>query len=208
MVNILKSINNYYSEKIKEHGAKPAGVDWNGEDSQILRFEKLCSVINKQENFSLNDLGCGYGKLVDYLQLNYPGQYEYVGYDLSNEMILAAKKKYGESSCVKFFKINSPSEMHCGDYTVASGIFNVKMHHSESDWLVFIIDTLDLMNKKSRLGYSFNLLTKYSDPEFMKNNLFYADPCILFDYCKRNHSKKVSLLHNYNLYEFTMIVDK
>lgn len=208
MANILKNINNYYSEKIKEHGATPAGVDWNGEDSQILRFEKICSVIKKRGNFSLNDLGCGYGKLVDYLELTYPGQYEYVGYDLSNEMILAAKKKYGDLSNVKFHKITNPSEMHYGDYTVASGIFNVKMHHSESEWLVYIIDTLDQMNKKSRLGYSFNLLTKYSDPEFMKNNLFYADPCIFFDYCRRNHSKKVSLLHDYNLYEFTMIVNK
>jgi hypothetical protein len=98
--------------------------------------------------------------------------------------------------------------MNLSDYTVASGIFNVMMGHTESQWLAYILSTLDEMNNKSKSGFSFNLLTKYSDQEHMKKNLYYADPCFLFDYCKRNYSKNIALLHDYDLYEFTIHVVK
>ena len=64
------------------------------------------------------------------------------------------------------------------------------------------------MDETSSRGFSFNCLTKYSDAEKMMDNLFYADPCDLFDYCKWNFSKQVALLHDYGLYEFTIIVRK
>ena len=62
--------------------------------------------------------------------------------------------------------------------------------------------------RQAARGFSFNCLTKYSDDTKMKDYLFYADPCQLFDYCKRNFSKQVALLHDYGLYEFTIIVRK
>ena len=37
-------------------------------------------------------------------------------------------------------------------------------------------------------------------------DLFYADPLHLFDRCKRTYSRFVTLLHDYPLYEFTIIV--
>ena len=52
------------------------------------------------------------------------------------------------------------------------------------------------------------MLTKYSDKEYMRDNLYYADPLFIFDYCKRNFSKQVALLHDYGLYEFTILVKK
>jgi len=52
------------------------------------------------------------------------------------------------------------------------------------------------------------MLTKYSDREYMKEYLYYADPLFIFDYCKRNFSKKVALIHDYELYEFTILVRK
>lgn len=45
MNKIHKNINNYYTDKIKNHGATPKGVDWNGEDSHLLRFEQLSKII-------------------------------------------------------------------------------------------------------------------------------------------------------------------
>jgi hypothetical protein len=42
----------------------------------------------------------------------------------------------------------------------------------------------------------------------MRADLFYADPCVYFDLCKRRYSRQVALLHDYGLYEFTLIVRK
>jgi hypothetical protein len=40
----------------------------------------------------------------------------------------------------------------------------------------------------------------------MRDDLYYADPRVIFDHCKRSFSRWVALLHDYGLYEFTIIV--
>ena len=52
----------------------------------------------------------------------------------------------------------------------------------------------------------FNALTLYSDVEKRRGDLFYADPLAVFDRCKRQYSRFVTLLHDYPLYEFTIMV--
>ena len=66
MKRLYKDIDNYYSEKLKIHGTTPKGVDWNNEESQFIRFEQLSKIINSDGSV-LNDIGCGYGKYLEYL---------------------------------------------------------------------------------------------------------------------------------------------
>lgn len=205
MNNIHRDINNYYTNKITTYGATPKGVDWNGEESQFIRFEQLSKII-KDEDFSIADIGCGYGKYFEYLALKV-STFKYCGYDLSAEMIKNAKNLY-ENMGAEFLKIDSLNEIQSTDYSIASGIFSVKMQHNEAKWLSYILETLEYMNQKSTKAFSFNMLTKYSDKEYMRDGLYYADPLFFFDYCKRNFSKNVSLNHDYDLYEFTILVKK
>ncbi len=202
---VHQNINSYYTDKIKIHGATPKGVDWNGEESQFVRFEQLSKIINK-DIFSINDIGCGYGKYFEFLQNRF-SNFNYYGFDLSQEMINNAKSLYSNMGG-GFMQVDNLENIEKADYSVASGIFSVKMEHNESEWLSYILDTLEKMNDKSNNGFSFNMLTKYSDKEYMKDNLYYADPLFIFDYCKRNFSKQVALLHDYGLYEFTILVKK
>ena len=203
--HILKQVNNYYSQKIIENGATPQGVDWNSVQSQELRFEVLSSVINKTSNFSILDYGCGFGSMYDYFKLKYT-DFNFIGFDISQEMINEALKRNTNDNASKWITLLNPSDTF--DFTIASGIFNVKLENSQSDWLNYILETIQKLNKISKKGFSFNVLTKYSDKEFMKDYLYYADPLYLFDFCKSHFSKNVALLHDYNLYEFTIIVRK
>ncbi|MDK2070104.1 class I SAM-dependent methyltransferase [Aliarcobacter butzleri] len=205
MIKILENINHYYTDKIKIYGATPKGVDWNGEESQFIRFEQLSKIINK-DIFSINDIGCGYGKYFEYLQNRFLN-FNYYGFDLSQEMIKNAKSLYSNKGG-GFMQVDNLKNIEKADYSVASGIFSVKMEHNESEWLSYILSTLEQMNEKSIRGFSFNMLTKYSDKEYMRDDLYYADPLFIFDYCKRNFSKQVALLHDYGLYEFTILVKK
>jgi SAM-dependent methyltransferase len=205
MIKILENINHYYTDKIKIYGATPKGVDWNGEESQFIRFEQLSKIINK-DIFSINDIGCGYGKYFEYLQNRFLN-FNYYGFDLSQEMIKNAKSLYSNKGG-GFMQVDNLKNIEKADYSVASGIFSVKMEHNESEWLSYILATLEEMNEKSIKGFSFNMLTKYSEKEYMRDNLYYADPLFIFDYCKRNFSKQVALLHDYGLYEFTILVKK
>lgn len=199
--SIIDMINHYYTQKIKTFGASSLGVDWNSEFSQRLRFEQLARML-PSSSFTLNDLGCGYGALLDYL-LILKKDFIYKGYDLSEAMISTAIERTTTSNA-EF--ILSSECLYKLDYSISSGIFNVKADINQDQWQDHVINTLHHMHKMSDKGFAFNVLTTYSDEEYRKDNLFYADPLFLFDYCKRNFSKNVALLHDYNLYEFTIIV--
>ena len=94
------------------------------------------------------------------------------------------------------------------DYAVASGIFNVRLGRADADWKAYLTDSLDTLDRTSDKGFAFNCLTSYSDADKMRGYLYYADPCEIFDLCKRRYSRNVALLHDYDLYEFTILVTK
>ena len=203
---LLTEVANYYTEKLAEHGQTPRGVDWNGEESQLLRFKQLCKIIEgTTEAYSLNDLGCGYGALLDFLDDNYRLR-TYCGIDVSDDMVRAAQARYMTDPRARFIAAATPDAS--ADYGIASGIFNVRLGRSDEEWLDYLQATLSKLDRTSRLGFAFNCLTSYSDEDKKRDYLYYADPCKLFDLCKRRYSKQVALLHDYGLYEFTILVRK
>lgn len=203
--DLLSEVATYYSEKLAQHGITPQGVDWNGEDGQTLRFDQLLKVVATPAAFSVNDLGCGYGALLEYLVKKHQS-FSYTGIDVSEAMIQAAIQRFQENTQARFITSSEPDEL--ADYGVASGIFNVRLTRSDSEWRDYFEATLDVLDRTSRLGFSFNCLTSYSDEERKRDYLYYADPCLLFDFCKRRYSRHVALLHDYGLYEFTILVRK
>lgn len=203
--NILSEVADYYSGKLAEHGDTPRGVDWNGEEGQTLRFEQLSRIISQPSGYSINDLGCGYGALFEHL--NHHGEpFDYSGYDVSEEMVRAAQARYAGKPSARFAVSAEPFET--ADYGIASGIFNVKLGRKEAEWREYLEATLDILDRTSSKGFAFNCLTSYSDADKMRDYLYYADPCALFDLCKRRYSRNVALLHDYGLYEFTILVRK
>jgi len=203
---LLNEVASYYAEKLAEHGDTPRGVDWNGEESQMVRFTQLCKIIDpKLLNFSLNDLGCGYGALLDYLR-DMHANFIYLGVDVSNEMIKAAEQRHAATDQARFTTSAEPDEV--AEYGVASGIFNVRLGRTDAEWFDYLQATLDILDRSSSLGFAFNCLTSYSDEDKKRDYLYYADPCRLFDLCKRRYSRQVALIHDYGLYEFTILVRK
>ncbi len=204
--SLLDEVATYYAEKLAEHGDTPRGVDWNGEESQMVRFSQLCKIIDpKTVNFSVNDLGCGYGALVGYLLDKY-ANCTYLGVDISQEMIKVAEQRYITADQARFIIAAEPDEV--AHYGVASGIFNVRLGRTDAEWFDYLQATLDVLDRTSSLGFAFNCLTSYSDEDKKRDYLYYADPCRLFDLCKRRYSRQVALLHDYGLYEFTILVSK
>ncbi|HYW71239.1 MAG TPA: class I SAM-dependent methyltransferase [Pyrinomonadaceae bacterium] len=202
--SILGQVRRYYDEKIKLHGATARGVDWNSAESQRLRFSELIKVCRETDGFSINDYGCGYGALVDFL-LERGNAFRYVGFDLSSGMTSAARKLHA-ANAADF--VSKESKLQPADYTVASGLFNVKLETRTLDWENYVLATVDSFDRLSTKGFAFNLLTRYSDREFMRPDLYYADPLFFFDYCKTRYSRFVSVSHDYPLYEFTVLVRK
>jgi SAM-dependent methyltransferase len=154
----------------------------------------------ESSQFSLNDFGCGYGALVGFLAAR-GLDVEYRGFDLSESMLEHARREYGNGTFV-----GRVDELAPADYTVARGIFNVKLDVPVDEWREYVVSTLETIAGLSVQGFAFNMLTSYSDADKMRDDLYYGDPRFFFDLCKREYSRHVALLHDYGLYEFTMIV--
>jgi hypothetical protein len=102
--------------------------------------------------------------------------------------------------------VSRREELVAADFAVASGLFNVKQQARDDEWLAYIWDTVADLARLGTRGFAFNALTLYSDPDKRRPDLYYADPLAMFDRCKRTYSRFVTLLHDYPLYEFTVIV--
>jgi hypothetical protein len=202
---IMSTVGSYYAGRITEHGPTARGVDWNSTQSQERRFFELARVLRGEDDISLTDYGCGYGALVGYLN-RLAATYTYCGYDVSPVMIDHARKLWAaQANCL--FTVD-PTTLTDRDYALASGVFNVKLEFEEADWILYVVDTLRKLSALSRRGFAFNMLTSYSDRDRMRSDLFYGDPCFFFDFCRTEFSRNVALLHDYDMYEFTVLVRK
>jgi hypothetical protein len=131
---------------------------------------------------------------------------QYLGYDLSAPMIATAQAGPPATENPSRYQFTTDlTTVGQADYTLASGIFNVKMGIAADRWLDYIHSSIAQMAALSRCGFAFNVLTGYADREKMRPDLYYADPLALFAYC-RQFSRAVALLHDYPLYEFTILV--
>ena len=207
-MNDLSRIKDYFQMRFEQHGEDATGVDWNSAYAQETRFEQLAKVILPGTPFSVVDFGCGYGAMADWFRHEGNNFTHYYGYDIVESSLIAGREKYRDDPAVDFY--SSFEEVPVSDYLVASGVFNIKMDADYEDWTAYVLGSLDSFNAKTTRGFSVNFLTSYSDPERMaeRPDLYYADPCRIFDYCRRHFSRNVALLHDYKIWDFTILVRK
>ncbi len=152
---------------------------------------------------TVNDLGCGYGALFAYLdRLDGVNLEHYFGYDINGAALEAAREHADErATFVQADEITTEA-----DYSLLSGTLNYKGNASNEAWSEHVKQMIRHVAARSRLGFAFNLMTTYVD--YTKPDLFYADPAHFFTFCNSHISRYVTLLHDYPLYEWTMLVRK
>ena len=207
-MNYLKPIRDYFSMRFAQNGQDATGVDWNSAYAQETRFEQLAKVILPEKPFTVLDFGCGYGAMAAWFRRVGLDFEHYYGYDIVDASLAAGKERYRDDPRISF--CGSMDEIPACDYLVASGVFNIKMDADYDQWTDYVIGSLEEFNAKTIRGFSVNFLTSYSDADRMaeRPDLYYADPCRIFDYCRRHFSRNVALLHDYRIWDFTIIVRK
>lgn len=198
----LEKIKTFMEETLDKHGHAPLGVGWRSRENQFLRFDQFSHLFEgREEPFSLNDLGCGLGGLYEWTMERGLPVSRYVGYDISQRMVADARALH-KADNAHFVHSVAPTEI--ADFSIGCGIFNTRLDESEEAWAEYMRGVVRQLAENSRVGFAFNSLTTYVD--WREPHLFYADPAEWFDWCKRNVSKRVALLHDSPLYEWTMIV--
>jgi len=198
----LDSVERFYTESLAEHGVASKAVGWREEDAQLLRFDQLAKLLEGDDGpVTVNDWGCGYGAMFGYLDTRLGERLErYTGYDISAEMVEAAKAEVPDQRAN--FVLGSTPEQAA--YSFVSGTFNVKFEAAPDEWRSWVEHRLRDLAGASTRGLAFNVLSTYVD--WQEGHLFYAEPRYFFDFCKRELSPHVALLHDYPLYEWTILV--
>jgi SAM-dependent methyltransferase len=193
----------YYGAKVDRYGPTPRGVDWNCAATQDLRFLQLLKTCGARRAFSLNDLGCGYGALLAYVLKHHPRvQLDYLGVDLSEQMIGHAKRLWSNRPDVRF--VHGDRSSRIADYSIASGIFNVRLGHPRRVWERLVAVTLLAMRDTSRIAFAVNFMAPLPDGSTDEPNLYRTPPQRWADFCERRLGCSVEITQGYGLREFTL----
>jgi SAM-dependent methyltransferase len=202
---VYATIEKYYSRKVAKYGATPRGVDWTCLATQELRFVQLLKLCDFATAFSLNDLGCGYGALVAYLaKYHADTQVDYLGVDLSAGMVRRAQRLQQQYRTVGFMRGSVSPRI--ADYSVASGIFNVKLHQSAECWEHFVRKTLVDMHATSGRGFAVNFMAPLAPGQPSQIELYRASPGTWAAHCEQELGCSVEVLQDYGMREFTLLV--
>jgi SAM-dependent methyltransferase len=196
---IEATIESYYSSRVARYGATPLGVDWSCVATQHLRFVQLLKLCDFSVPFSLNDIGCGYGALLSFLAERHPAcPIDYLGVDLSRAMLSRARRRHRARFVI------AGAAPRSADYSIASGIMNVKLDHSRAAWEDFVAAVLADLHRTSRRGFAVNFMAEAASDD-THGQLYRTSPDPWLSYCRGTLGCAVELLAGYGMREFTLL---
>jgi SAM-dependent methyltransferase len=199
----LEALGEHYGKLFREHGDSPQAGQWSDRATQEARLDALLGV-GDLSRAKVLDFGCGTAHLLSMLRgRGFKG--DYVGYDLSAELVQHARTKYPDARFERrnVLEDGLPERF---DYVLVSGVFNNKV----ADNWALMTSLLGTLFAHTDVALAFNNLSVYVD--FFDEGLYYAEPGAVFDFCKSELSPRVSLRHDYHVrpgvlpFEFTTYV--
>lgn len=204
---IAADVTDYYAGTLSQHGATPRGVDWSCKPTQELRFIQLLRLCSFKTAFSLNDVGCGYGALRGFLRQRHRlASIDYLGVDLSQAMVDSARARWGHVPQTRFEPASGL--LRIADYSIASGIFNVRLHHSEADWESWVAHTLQSLHDASQIGFAVNFLAPPQPGEVSPQALYRPAIEKWKSFCENGLQSTVESITGYGMREYTLLVTK
>lgn len=187
----FQAIINNFAENHKKYGYGYTSLEMPS-DRRAIRYHELVKdftfFTDKDERFTILDLGCGYGDIISYLEYIGCNDYEYYGVDACAPFIEWDKKQFiGRDNLhfmlMDYYKQNKfPFEF---DYAVSSQNFNQIMTDGSNN-MELIQDVIGRAFDQCRKGVSFNFVT--DRVQFKKHDVAYHSimDIIMFAYSKTN----------------------
>ena len=202
---LLEPVRRTFSLAVKKYGAKPKAVAWSDKVRQFRRFQifaGLFALASPRTGFVVNDLGCGYGAMfAAYKGLPEFKNAKYIGYDISPDMLMEAKKQLPDPRATWIQSHIATAE---ADFTFVSGTYNLNMEADEDLWRIYVEDNLRQLWSKTRVALGFNMLSTHS-PKRQKT-LYYGDPEYFFDFCSEEMDGRVHLVNRLAPADFVIFV--
>ena len=202
-----KQISNIYNKRFDNYNNTPKGVFWNSKLSQDLRLNIILDKIlkiAKSEEFSIADIGCGYGRLYEVIkERNLDSKVQYYGFDI-NEKLINFCKNNKDFENVEFAINASPFKKT--DYIVMSGTYNLTPTNNISLWEDYIIKNLTGNWKFVKKAMIFNCLIK--EKKEITKSLYYSELSWIKKICEENFCHPIITKHKILKEDITIILNR
>ena len=209
MHKISEIMKSHYTETYLQHGDTSKGVDWGINSAQAEnRQHQMLSVanlsINRNQFFSILDVGCGYGALADLIDEK-GLKVKYTGVDIVPEMVTNAKKRHPDKSFLEEDFLATNSSRH--DYVVCNGILTQKLTVTKLEMDHYAKVIIRKMFELCNIGIAFNIMN--TNVNFQNNNLYYQSPIEMASWCISELSPRIKMDCAYDpWFEYTVYVFK
>jgi len=201
-----KTLQLYYEKCLAEHGPTAKGMDWPNPEDLAMRFKVLIDVADLNGK-SLLDLGCGVGLMIDHLkERNLLDAFDYNGSDISPRMIAVARQRHPSNSFEVRDTLVNPYGKDQFDYIVMNGVLTEKHGMSQSQMIEFSKQLIQNSYQSCKRGMSFNVMSSHVD--WKRDDLFHWELDDIVSFMVKNCSRKIRILMDYGLYEYTVHLKK
>lgn len=180
--DLAQKIVDHYTSCLEKHrGDLGKEVDWRDAEQARIRNDFICDYLAKQyqsemdHEAEITDYGCGTGSLFNHFRSRGFDDEQYQGFDASPEMVLEAKKRYGED---RFFHVPVGEPIITfNDFTIVSGVFTEKGDASKYEWLYEVVaPTLKMLLNVTEVALMVNFMNSHSLPlKDQREELFFLD---------------------------------
>ena len=200
---LLDPVAKTFGRSFKVYGPVHKALAWVDPERMLRRFQIFAGLIahlGEDQPISVNDLGCGYGPMFDtFCQLPALKNGRYRGYDISPEMIKAARARVSDTRAT--FRVgHAASEI--SDYSFVSGTYNMKMYAADGEWQAMVEESLKHLFSMTRIGLGFNMLSIHNRAR--EPTLYYGDPDLYLKFCQRHLSLNSRLVEVLSPHEFVI----
>jgi SAM-dependent methyltransferase len=198
----------HYDRCLAEGGHTPAGVDWPNPRDLEVRFATQLSVLNgvaTPKPPRILDIGCGTGLLLDYMrETGLLERVEYLGVDLSSNMIAAASARWpGQRFAVRDICAD-PFPDGSFDVAIMNGVLTERLGLPQAEMIAMAKSIITAAFRASTTGLAFNVMNKHVDWE--RDDLFHWEFDALAAFLKAELSRHYHFRADYGLYEYTAFV--
>lgn len=196
---LKKKTNERYSTRYKNSKNKIKALGWGSLEDQHYRFKQILNLLPKNLE-SLIDIGCGFGDFYEFVSKSKSKINKYIGWDINEDFIKYAKKKYKSEKNAKFYTkdiLDIKSQKPVAKHAILIGTLNFNWKSS--------YDNLEL--NKSFIKKAFSIIDESLIVDFLsiyrfkrypaEDGVFYNDPSRILKFCL-SITNNVQLIHDYD----------
>lgn len=206
-----KSLVKMVEELFVQHGDSHRGLGYPKSEGFDTRYRVYLDVSKLSPTagspFTLLDVGCGTGRLLDEIKRSGRSDIIYTGIDLSSRLIEAARAKHPKAD----FRQGDPFDVaeiwnEKPDYVVFGGIFTCKLEMTTEQMTDYMIRMLRLAFTQCRRGIAFNVMSHHVD--WQRDDLFHVPFDRMAEILQANFGRNYIFRADYGLFEYTVYLYK